>query len=83
MTSNVLRLPQVLARVGLSRSSVYARISDGSFPAPLAIGPRARGWLATDIDIWVDSRIKQRPEFQPAQPAVSDQRTDVAKAIQA
>jgi prophage regulatory protein len=62
MSTVILRLPQVLARVGLSRSSVYARVAEGSFPAPLPIGPRARGWLESEITDFVDRCAKQRKQ---------------------
>ena len=49
------RLPAVLARVGLSRSYVYAAVARGDFPQPLKIG-RATGWDSRAIDAWIDSR---------------------------
>jgi len=42
MATNILRLPDVMARTGLSRRSIYAYISNGSFPKPIELGPR--GW---------------------------------------
>ena len=35
---------QVEARTGLSRSTIYARVKVGTFPAPVSLGPRAVGW---------------------------------------
>jgi len=43
-TTSLLRLPVVRARTGLSRSSIYARVAAGTFPRPIAIGPRAVAW---------------------------------------
>ena len=57
MMKSVLRLPSVLARTGRSRSSIYADIKAGRFPAPIKIGPRSIAWLDDDIDRWVASRI--------------------------
>ena len=54
----ILRRPQVEARTGLSRSTIYARIQDGTFPRPILLGTRAVGWLASEIDGWLDRRIK-------------------------
>jgi prophage regulatory protein len=53
----VLRLPEVLARVGLGRSYIYKLISQGDFPRPIKLGPRASGWLEFEIDCWLEQRI--------------------------
>ena len=53
----ILRLPAVKARVGLSRSTLYQRIADGLFPAPIRLGPRAVGWLEADIEAWIAAQI--------------------------
>jgi prophage regulatory protein len=53
MAHKILRLPDVIDRVGLARSSIYAFVSEGRFPAPVKIGTRAVGWLDTDIDQWI------------------------------
>ena len=45
----LLRLPQVLAIVPVSRSSWWAGIQDGLYPRPLRIGPRSVAWRLTDI----------------------------------
>lgn len=59
MTSEkILRLPDVRARVGLSRSSIYAKIEAGEFPKGIALGPRARGWVESEISEWIASQIK-------------------------
>lgn len=54
----VLRRKQVESRTGLSRSTIYARIAAGNFPPPIDLGGgRAVGWLASDIDAWIQERI--------------------------
>ncbi|MGD1025721.1 MAG: AlpA family transcriptional regulator [Candidatus Sulfotelmatobacter sp.] len=57
MAITILRLPMVRARTGLSRSTIYLRISDGSFPLPVSLGARAVGWLESDIEDWITRRI--------------------------
>lgn len=52
----VLRLPDVKARTGLSRSSIYAYIKDGKFPQHIALGERSVGWYESEVDAWVASR---------------------------
>lgn len=56
MTVSILRLPQVKNRTGLSRSSIYAGVKAGSFPAQVAIGARAVGWLDSSIEKWIECR---------------------------
>jgi prophage regulatory protein len=55
MTDIVLRLPAVKARTGLSRSSIYLRISAGTFPKPVSLGARAVGWRESHINTWLSS----------------------------
>jgi prophage regulatory protein len=55
----VLRLPAVKERTGLSRSSIYLRITNSEFPAPISLGGRAVGWLEEDIDKWLKQKIDE------------------------
>lgn len=56
----ILRRNQVEARTGLSRSTIYARIAKGSFPRPIDLGGgRAVGWIESEINEWVQSRIQK------------------------
>jgi len=57
--SNVLRLPQVKIKVGLSRSSIYAAVAQGKFPNPIRLGARAVGWLESDVDEWVTQQVER------------------------
>jgi prophage regulatory protein len=54
----LIRLPQVKQRTGYSRSSIYAKISLGEFPAPVNLGARAVAWIDTEIDEWISHRVK-------------------------
>lgn len=60
MKESILRLPDVQNATGLSRSSIYALVSQGEFPKSVPLGPRAVGWLSTEVDSWIKSRISQR-----------------------
>ncbi len=57
MSQNILRLPAVLERTGLSRSTVYLMVSKNKFPPPVSLGERAVGWVESQIDQWVDEKI--------------------------
>ncbi|PLC40305.1 dipicolinate synthase [Ralstonia pickettii] len=52
----LLRLGDVLLRVGLSRSTIYRLISTGEFPSPVRLGPRSVAWRAEEVDEWVNRR---------------------------
>ncbi len=52
----VLRLDEVVARVGLSKSTLWRYIDEGDFPPPIKLGPRASGWIEHEIDEWIASR---------------------------
>jgi len=54
------RLPTVLKLTGLGRSTIYRWIADGSFPAPVQLGPRAVAWRWSDLDRWTQSRATTR-----------------------
>lgn len=54
----LIRLPQVSSKSALKRSAIYQRIKDGTFPAPVSIGPRASAWIESEIDDWIEQRIK-------------------------
>ena len=53
----ILRRPQVEARTGLARSTIYDRIKAGTFPAPVSLGEKAVGWVESEIDAWIADRI--------------------------
>ena len=59
---SILRLPQVTGRTGLARSTIYAKIAERSFPKPVNLGPRAVGWLESDIEDWLASKITESHE---------------------
>ena len=59
MAQSLLRLPAVIQRTGYSRSSLYALISKGEFPASVALGARAVAWPSDEIDKWIAERIEQ------------------------
>ena len=62
MAISILRRPTVENRTGLSRSTIYLEIKAGTFPKPIAIGKRARGWIESEIDDWITKRIQQSRE---------------------
>ncbi len=59
MQTKILRLPEVKDRTGLSRSTLYLRISEGRFPTPISLGGRAVGWLESEIEKWLEQQIQK------------------------
>ena len=52
MVKKIYRLPEVMSLTGLSRSSIYLRISVEEFPKPIKIGRRAVGWSEDSLIAW-------------------------------
>jgi prophage regulatory protein len=53
----ILREAVVIDRTGRSRTTIFRDVRSGTFPAPIAIGPRAKGWLESDIEAWIARQI--------------------------
>ena len=53
-----LRLPKLLTRIGISRSSLYVLIGNGEFPKPINLGARSVGWLESDAEAWMVAKIE-------------------------
>jgi len=55
---SILRLPGVKARTGLSRSTIYLRVSEAKFPRPVSLGGRAVGWIESEVQQWLEQKIE-------------------------
>ena len=60
MEQRILRLPAVKLLTGLSRSTIYLRMSEGSFPKQVNLGSRAVGWISSEIDHWIEEKLVSR-----------------------
>ncbi|MBF6024850.1 AlpA family transcriptional regulator [Lysobacter niastensis] len=58
----IIRLPAVSEMTGLPRATIYDHMAKGTFPKQLKIGPRAAGWVFTEVQAWVNERIARRQE---------------------
>lgn len=56
--TRVLRLPEVMDRCGLGRSSIYQYMKDGRFPKSIQLGSKAVAWSEQSIDEWINSVVK-------------------------
>jgi prophage regulatory protein len=52
-----LRLPEVRTITGLSKSTIYVRISEGTFPKQVSLGPRLVVWVDSDIQNWISEQV--------------------------
>lgn len=67
--TRILRRREVELTVGLKRSAIYQAIADGRFPRPIRLGGRSVGWLADEVEQWIQARIAEsRPTGSKAQP---------------
>lgn len=57
MQNTLLRLPEVLKKTGLSRSSLYLAINNGTFPKGIKISERGVAFIESEVDEWVQNRI--------------------------
>ena len=55
-SSRLLRLPVVVARVGLSATTIWRQRRCGQFPAPVRISPGCVAWREADVESWIASR---------------------------
>ncbi len=66
-TLSFLRLQEVKSRTGLSKTEIYRRIAEGTFPRPIPLGKRSVGWRSDELDAWFTERIAeaQRARSRP------------------
>ena len=75
--AQLLRLPQVLARVGLRTTRLYQLIGDGSFPAPIKLGARTIAFIESEVDAWIEAQaLRPRADIRTRTP----KKTRVAEA---
>jgi prophage regulatory protein len=60
----IIRLNTVLSRTGLSRSTIYRKIAEGTFPAQIKISTNGTGWHESDINRWIADPVSWRPKRQ-------------------
>lgn len=53
----ILRLKAVIETTGLAKSTIYKKIAESEFPSQISLGGKAVGWLASDIQKWIEKRI--------------------------
>ena len=56
----LLRLSEVMQKTGLSESTIYRRMKEGSFPQSVSLGPACVRWLLSEVQEWIEDRLKAR-----------------------
>lgn len=70
--AQLLRLSQVLDRVGLRTTRLYQLIGDGTFPAPIKLGARAIAFVESEVDAWIEAQARRpRAEIRTKSPKKS------------
>jgi prophage regulatory protein len=60
----IVRMKTVLARTGLSRSTIYRKIAEGTFPPRIKISINGTGWRESDINRWIANPVAWRPRSE-------------------
>ncbi|MBZ9991408.1 AlpA family phage regulatory protein [Mesorhizobium sp. BH1-1-5] len=60
----IIRLRTVLDRTGLSRSTIYRKIAEGTFPAQIKISINGAGWRESDVNRWIADPVAWRTRRQ-------------------
>lgn len=55
--TRLIRLPEVIESVGLSKTEIYRQMTYGDFPTNISIGARAVAWTESSIEDWINSKI--------------------------
>lgn len=55
--TRLIRLPEVMSRVGLGRSTIYRWMSEGKFPKPVQLGAHAVAWAEREVEEWISEKL--------------------------
>jgi len=58
--NTLVRLPEVIKKTGLARTTIYVLIAEGKFPKPINLTRRSVAWLSSEIDSWIEEKVKLR-----------------------
>lgn len=65
LVTRLIRLPEVMSRVGLGRSTIYRWMSEGKFPKPLQLGGHAVAWVEEEVNNWIDLQTEKHTAVEP------------------
>ena len=64
MKENLMRLPEVMKRTGFGRSQIYRLVNQKEFPNQIRLGSSAVAWLESEIETWIEKKIKASRPIQ-------------------
>lgn len=67
MQQRLLRLPEVIAILGLSRSTIYSHIKTGHLPKPIHLSVRTVAWPSSEVESVINARIAGKSETEIAE----------------
>ncbi len=70
-SKTIWRLHTVMARTGLPRSTIYHKMSLDEFPQSINLGLRSVGWIAEEVEEWIEERIEDSREDDWTPPDVN------------
>ena len=62
MKYKILKIHDVIECTGLSRSAILNLVKKQQFPSPMKVGLRVKGWLASEIEAWIEKKMAEREE---------------------
>jgi prophage regulatory protein len=60
VVKRIIRMTELTQSVGISRAWIYKLIHTGAFPRPIRLGPHSIGFLATEVEAWIEQRAAER-----------------------
>ncbi|MCH9739832.1 MAG: AlpA family transcriptional regulator [Epsilonproteobacteria bacterium] len=60
MNNQIIKLPDVVKLSSLSSASIYRLIKKGEFPKQIKLSERSSGWLLSEVEQWLDSKVSAR-----------------------
>lgn len=60
MTYIILKTKDVLKKTTIGRTTLHRKVKEGSFPAPIVLGPHSVGWVESEVDEWISKRMESR-----------------------
>ncbi|MFC4892815.1 helix-turn-helix transcriptional regulator [Pseudofrancisella aestuarii] len=56
----IMRIGEVIELTGTSESTIWRWVSEGNFVKPIKLTPKTTGWISTEVEAWLDSKIQAR-----------------------
>lgn len=60
----ILKINEVVQKCNLSRATIYKKVKEGTFPKQIKLSERSSGWLESEVNQWIESRVKEREASQ-------------------